>query len=247
MSFRAESAERRIPDPFASIAASAANFSRRPILAGTSTARKNHNQIRAVAFRLRQHSRGRREVIRRRLEPRLRRRRILADRSQIARRYMPVATGPERMKRNLRISRRRQSRAETRIVRSEERIDPIELAKEPPRTAPTISENNSPTSRASIECARATTLLPATSRASSNRAISSIDAPGCRREIAASAGIKHIRSPSAPGKITSTRLIARVLFSADFIGREPITPSLCHSERSEESRIRMRAQWPPIF
>ena len=36
--------------------------------------------------------------------------------------------------------------------------------------------------------------------------------------IAASAGIKHIRSPSAPGKITSTRSIARALFVTDLIG-----------------------------
>ena len=48
---------------------------------------------------------------------------------------MAVASRAERMKRDVGIGRRRQSRAKARIVGSEERIDPIELAKEPPRTA----------------------------------------------------------------------------------------------------------------
>ncbi len=46
---------------------------------------------------------------------------------------MPVATPSERMKRDLAISSRRQPCTKPRIIRSKKRIDPIEIAKEPPR------------------------------------------------------------------------------------------------------------------
>ena len=73
LSFRAESAERRIPI-FWQPRRQRRELIRRPVLTGTSAARKNHNQIRAVASRFRQHPRCRRKVLRRRFEARIHRR-----------------------------------------------------------------------------------------------------------------------------------------------------------------------------